>query len=84
MALELKKGAMLFEGHVQGLSNTRSLGEAGIPVFVVDTDNCIARYSKYCKKFFRCPEFIKNEFADFLIKLAKDQKHLWLGTYPLK
>lgn len=73
MALELKKGAIVVEGHVQGLSNTRSLGEAGIPVFVVDTDNCIARYSKYCKKFFRCPEFIKNEFADFLIKLAKDQ-----------
>lgn len=63
-------GAIIIEGHVQGLSNTRSLGEAGIPVYVVDKANCIARYSRYCKKFFLCPDFIEDEFADFLIELA--------------
>ena len=31
-----KKGAVIIEGHVQGLSNTRSLGEAGIPVIVAN------------------------------------------------
>ncbi len=31
-----KPGAIIIEGHVQGLSNVRSLGEAGIPVFVID------------------------------------------------
>lgn len=67
-------GAIIIEGHVQGLSNTRSLGEAGIPVYVVDKTNCIARYSKYCKKFFRSPDFIKDEFADFLIDLAVREK----------
>lgn len=65
-----KLGAIVIEGHVQGLSNTRSLGEAGIPVYVVDKVNCIARYSSYCKKFFRCPDFIEDTFADFLIDLA--------------
>lgn len=65
-----KTGALIIEGHVQGLSNTRSLGEAGIPVFVVDKANCIARHSKYCKKFFRCPDFEKEAFAQFLIDLA--------------
>ena len=40
-------GVIVIEGHVQGLSNTRSLGEKGIPVYVVDKDNCIARYSRY-------------------------------------
>ena len=64
------KGAIIIEGHVQGLSNIRSLGEAGIPAFVVDTENCIARYSQYCQKFFQSPDFIKDEFADFLIDLA--------------
>ncbi len=73
MKQEVNPGAIIIEGHVQGLSNTRSLGEAGIPVFVVDTNNCIARYSKYCRKFFRCPDFIKDEFADFLIGLAREQ-----------
>lgn len=69
-----KPGAIIIEGHVQGLSNTRSLGEAGIPVYVVDKTNCIARYSKYCIKFFHCPDFIKDDFAEFLIKLAKSEE----------
>lgn len=68
-----ESGAIIIEGHVQGLSNTRSLGEGGIPVYVVDTNDCIARYSKYCRNFFYCPEFIKDEFVDFLIELAISQ-----------
>jgi D-aspartate ligase len=68
-----KVGALIIEGHVQGLSNTRSLGEAGIPVFVVDKNNCLARYSRYCKKFFYCPNYIDPKFIDFLIELAQTQ-----------
>ena len=68
-----KNGAIILEGHVQGLSNTRSLGEKGIPVYVVDKKDCIARYSKYCQKFFRSPDFIKDEFADFLVELAEKE-----------
>ena len=49
------KGAIVIEGHVQGLSNTRSLGELGIPVYVLDVSHCLAQYSKYCTKYFRCP-----------------------------
>jgi len=66
-------GAVIIEGHVQGLSNTRALGEAGIPVYVVDKNSCIARYSKYCKKFFICPDYQTDEFADFLISLALNE-----------
>ena len=69
----IKKGAIIIEGHVQGLSNTRSLGEAGIPVIVVDKNNCIARYSKYCSKFFYCPDFVTNQFAEFLISIAETE-----------
>ncbi len=64
-------GAIIIEGHIQGLSNARSLGEIGVPVYIIDKTNCIARYSKFCRKFFRCPDYIKDEFADFLIELAK-------------
>ncbi len=74
-----KPGAIILEGHVQGLSNTRSLGEAGIPVYVVDKTNCIARYSRYCKKFFLCPDFSSDEFAFFLENLAlKENIRGWL------
>jgi D-aspartate ligase len=68
-----KPGAVIIEGHVQGLANTRSLGEAGIPVIVVDTTKCIASYSKYCNKYFRCPDFQTDDFADFLIILARKE-----------
>jgi D-aspartate ligase len=68
-----KPGAIIIEGHVQGLSNTRALGAAGIPVVVVDTVNCIARYSRYCKGFFRCPAFDSDDLADFLMILSKSQ-----------
>lgn len=68
-----KPGAIIIEGHVQGLSNTRSLGEAGIPVYVVDKNDCIARYSKYCRKFFKCPDFLNEKFVVFLMELAKKE-----------
>lgn len=68
-----KAGVIVIEGHVQGLSNTRALGEAGIPVIVIDKSNCLARYSKYCKKFFYCPDFISDDFVPFLINLAQKE-----------
>jgi len=64
-------GAVIIEGHVQGLSNTRSLGEIGIPVYVVDVRKCIASGSRYCKKFFICPDFQSEDFIEFLIDIAK-------------
>ena len=66
-----EQGAIVIEGHIQGLSNTRSLGEKGIPVYVIDKNNCVARYSRYCRKFFRCPDYNSHEFIEFLISLAQ-------------
>ncbi len=66
-------GAIIIEGHVQGLSNTRSLGELGIPVYVIDTVHCLAQHSRYCKKYFRCPPFNSPNFIDFLLSLAKKE-----------
>ena len=52
-------GAIVIEGHVQGLAITRSLGENNINVIVIDKNNtCIAKYSKYCNAFFKCPDYI--------------------------
>ena len=64
------KGVVVIEGHVQGLANTRALGKAGISVIVVSEHNCLARYSRYCKKFIKCPGYLSSEFIDFLISLA--------------
>ena len=72
----IKPGAIIIDGHVQGLSNTRSLGEAGIPVIVIDSKNCIARYSNHCTQYFQCPEYLSQEFIFFLINLAI-KENLW-------
>ncbi len=66
-----KLGAIIIEGHVQGLSNTRSLGAAAVPVIVLDKGDCVARHSRYCSGFFRCPDYDTDALADFLIHLAE-------------
>lgn len=71
--METKKGAIVLEGHVQGLSNTRALGELGIPVYVLDVVHCLAQHSKYCTKYFRCPDFKSEAFIEFLIELAQKE-----------
>jgi len=75
----LRNGAIIIEGHVQGLSNTRALGEAGIPIYVVDKIKCIAAHSKYCQKYIQCPDYASDAFADFLMELAqKEQIQDWV------
>lgn len=72
-------GVIIIEGHVQGLSNTRALGVHNIPVWVVDSKNCIAKRSKYCSRFLICPNYNSTEFIDFLIQTAEEnQLKNWL------
>lgn len=67
-------GVIVIDGHVQGLSLTRSLGELGIPVYVVDRNKfAISKYSKYCQKFFISPDYLDDVFPDFLISLAESE-----------
>ena len=68
-----KPGVIILEGHLQGLSNLRSLGELGIPAYVVDVTRCVAQYSRHCTKSFRCPPFQSQDFVPFLIQLAQDE-----------
>lgn len=68
-----KPGAIIIEGHVQGLANTRSLGKAGIPVIVIDKTSCVAASSKYCHSFFICPDYQGELFIDFIIELAQSE-----------
>ena len=69
-----KSGAIIIEGHVQGLANTRALGKAGIPVIVLDKGSCVAASSKYCHNVFKCPDYQDESFIDFLVELAIKEK----------
>ena len=70
-SIKNRPGVVVIEGHVQGLANTRLLGQSVIPVIVIDKGNCIAKHSKYCKAFYKCPDYLSEEFIDFLIRLNK-------------
>ncbi len=70
---QIKPGAIILEGHVQGLANVRALGEAGIPTIVVDKATCVAGKSKYCKAFYKSPDFLSTAFIDFLIELSQKE-----------
>jgi D-aspartate ligase len=67
------KGAIIIEGHVQGLANTRALGKEGIPVIVIDKGPCVAAASKYCNSFYQCPDYKSTQFIDFIIKLGEEK-----------
>lgn len=73
------QGAIIIEGHVQGLSNVRSLGELGIPIYVIDKDIPLAKFSRYCQKYFRCHNYSDDELIKLLISIAQ-KEHLknWL------
>ena len=74
-----KPGVIIIEGHVQGLANTRLLGKKDIPVIVLDKGDCVARYSRYCKAYCKCPDYLDDDFAYFLLKLHKAfGLHDWL------
>lgn len=66
-------GAVIIEGHVQGLANARLLGKAGIPVVVVDSSPCVASHSRHCQRFYHCPDFASDAFAEFLLNLAETE-----------
>jgi predicted ATP-grasp superfamily ATP-dependent carboligase len=77
--MDTKPGVLIIEGHVQGLSNVRALGEHGIPVWVIDKSDCVARYSKYCQNFFICPDYDSDSFIAFLIHFSEQhQLNNWL------
>ena len=53
-------GAVVVGGDYQGLAIVRSLGRRGIPVYVVDDEQSIARFCRYTTRFVRQPD-LRNE-----------------------
>ena len=51
-----KVGALVVGGEHPGLGVARSLGQRGIPVYVVDDQYCISSFSRYVKRVVRVPD----------------------------
>jgi len=67
-------GAIVIGGDFQGLGVVRSLGERGVPIFLVEHELSIGRYSRYVKRRTKgLPLFSNEDFTDYLIRLAKKE-----------
>ncbi len=78
-----KVGAVIIGGTFQALGIVRSLGERGVPVYVLSNRQCIARFSRYKTKFLKCPYVNEDSiFLKFLLDLAiRDNLNGWI-IYP--
>jgi D-aspartate ligase len=68
-------GVVLTGGDFQALGVLRVLARQGIPVVVLDSDFCIARYSRYKHVYRRCPPPAnESAFVEFLLRLGREKK----------
>lgn len=76
-------GAIVIGGDFQGLGILRSLSQQGVPTCLLDNEICIARFSRYREKFFKCLS-VKNEkaFLDFLKDLVEREGLRGWVVYP--
>ena len=67
-------GAVIIGGDFQGLGNLRSLARQNVPTYLLDQGLCIGRFSRYTKRFTRCPS-VREEvlFFNFLLDLARKE-----------
>jgi predicted ATP-grasp superfamily ATP-dependent carboligase len=76
-------GAVIIGGDFQGLGIARNLAPLGIPVIIVDPDFCIGRFSRFVRKYYKCPALTDPEaFVSFLERLAIDKGLTGWIIYP--
>lgn len=69
--IDIKPGVLIAGGHYASLGAARNLGRHGVPVFSLDSEPCIIRYSRYIKQFFKSPSETKDEeFINFICSLS--------------
>jgi len=78
-------GAVVLGGDYQGLGIVRSLGERGIPVCVIDDEQSISRFSRYCTRFVKVPSLRDgNESVNKLLDLGDRRKLQGWVLYPTR
>ncbi len=75
--------AIVIGGHFQGLGVIRALAHEGVKVILIEYEPCLARYSKYVDRFFRCPSITEEKkFLKFLLDLASKNGIKGSVIYP--
>lgn len=76
MIMKNKKnpGVIVIGDHIQALGIIQSLGRRDVPVYLMNHESlCISRFSRFCKKFIKCPDLFKDgdPFITFLLDFAR-------------
>jgi D-aspartate ligase len=65
-------GAVVVGGDYQGLGIARSLGRRGIPVYVLDDQHCISRYSRYAKRMINVDNLLdERKTVDAVLEIGR-------------
>lgn len=71
-APQYDRPALVTGGDHQGLAAVRCLARHGVSVYVCDHEHSIARYSRFCKGYFRAPPPREVErYVEFLLQLGR-------------
>ena len=76
-------GVIIIGGHFQGLGLLRNLARHNVPTYLLHQNMCIARFSRYAKRFSKCPD-VRTEslFLEFLMDLARKENLKGWMIYP--
>jgi predicted ATP-grasp superfamily ATP-dependent carboligase len=62
------------DGSFSSLGAARNLARHGVPVCIVDSELCVARFSRSVRHFFKCPPTDDEAgFVEFLLKMAAER-----------
>lgn len=76
---------MVIGGDYQGLGILRSLGQRGIPVYVIDDEHSVSRFSRYCREFIKLPDLRDGEVTvNTLLELGKRPELRGSVLYPTR
>jgi D-aspartate ligase len=65
-------GALVVGGDHPGLGVVRSLGRRGIPVYVIDDQLCISRFSRFAKQVIRVPDILdERKTVDSVLEIGR-------------
>src|ERR1700735_1192710 len=66
------RGALVVGGDHPGLAVARSLGRHGIPVYVIDDQPCISRFSRYAKRVIRVSDILdERKTVDNVLEVGR-------------
>jgi len=69
-----RAGAIIVDGSFSSLGAARNLTKHGVPVYVLDSELCVAQFSRCVRRFIRCPPADDEaRFVEFLLEIAEEK-----------